>query len=118
MLADRSALPVSSVVARSAGPVDRDASVPRRIAVAIAGRSCRAGLTEPPGRVHGVAHAPRTQHRIGFGRRPQASHVGVGETQQRAARGLGVDHRAAEEIGDAPGTASSAAAISPPVEDF
>ena len=87
MFARRSALPVSSVIARSIGPDDRDAGVAGRVAVAVAGRPGRAGLAEAPGRAVPLAHAPRDQQRIGFGRRPQALHLGVADAEQRRARG-------------------------------
>ena len=67
---------------------DRDAGVAGRVAIAIAGRTGRAGLAEAPDRAVPLAHAPRDQQRIGFGRRPQAGHLGVADAEQRRACGL------------------------------
>ena len=83
MFASRSALPVRSVIARSAtGPTNRNAGMAGRVAVAVAGRSGGAGFAKAPGRAVPFAHAPRQQQRIGFRRRPQALHLGVADAEQ------------------------------------
>ena len=46
-----------------------------------------------------LAHAPRNQQRIRFGRGPQALHVGIADTEQRRARDLRINHRTADEVG-------------------
>ena len=61
MFARRSALPVSNVIARSAGASNRHTTMTRRIAVAVAGRPGSAGFAKTPGRAMPLAHAPRDQ---------------------------------------------------------
>ncbi len=72
MLARRSALPVRKVCVRPRRPGDGDAGVTGRIAVAVAGRSGRAGFGQRPGGVETFAQALRQQRGVGLTRGPHA----------------------------------------------
>src|SRR2546422_6508499 len=66
---------------------------PRRIAVAIAGRSGGAGLGEPPGGPQELADRARLEQRIWLAARPDALHGLVRNPQEPAPRGLRVDRK-------------------------
>ena len=99
MLATRSLLPVSSVIARSVAPGHRDAAVAGGVAVAVAGRAGGAALRQGPARGEALPRGLRQQPRIRLGRGAHAERRYVGEVEQRPARYLGIDNGAAEEIG-------------------
>ena len=99
MLATRSPLPVSIVMARSARSGDRDAAVAGRVAVAVAGRPGGAALRHGPAGREALPRGLRQQPRIRLGRGAHAQRRKVGQVEQRPPRRRGVDHGAAEEIG-------------------
>src|SRR5229473_3564512 len=91
ILACRSPWPVSSVTDRSSGPSGK-------VAIAVAGRPGRTGLSETPAGRETVTSGPCHQLGIGFGRRSDVGERRVGDAEKDTARQAGIDNRAAEKI--------------------
>ena len=100
MLASRSALPVSSVIADgSPRPATADAAMAGGVAIAVAGRAGRAGLGQAPVGGETAANLARQQFCVGLGGRADSLHRVVGDVHQNPPRIAGIDHGGAEEIG-------------------
>ena len=74
MLASRSVLPVSSVIADCSRPGDRHAAMAGGVAVAVAGRPGRAGFRQAPVGGKSLADLARQQFGVGLRRRADALH--------------------------------------------
>ena len=104
IFASRSALPVSSVTARSTGPETAEARVARGVAVAVARRAAGARLGERPRRAQLLAQRPGDERRVRLRARPHPGprHVVLRDAQQRQPRHPRVRHDAAQVVGRRP----------------
>src|SRR5215831_17518352 len=95
------------------GAGDGNAGVTCRVAVAVAGRSGGARLSQTPGRTMPLAHGSGDQGSIGLARRADACHCLIADAQQRDTRAARVQHSPTEEIGRGTGYGEERSANQP-----